>query len=97
MTKLRSSLDPDTLDEMIFINKNMKESDTYSAVAALEQNPLNQDPSTNGGTILDNADKNEATVAGHDQIKLEDRSQKKKIMFLHSKNKASRKGYKGEC
>ena len=22
---------------------------------------------------------------------------KKKIMFLHSKNKASRKGYKGEC
>ena len=28
---------------------------------------------------------------------LEDRSQKKKIMFLHSKNKASRKGYKGEC
>ena len=29
--------------------------------------------------------------------KLEDRSQKKKIMFLHSKNKASRKGYKGEC
>ena len=30
-------------------------------------------------------------------IKLEDRSQKKKIMFLHSKNKASRKGYKGEC
>ena len=32
---------------------------------------------------------------GHN--KLEDRSQKKKIMFLHSKNKASRKGYKGEC
>ena len=31
------------------------------------------------------------------QSKLEDRSQKKKIMFLHSKNKASRKGYKGEC
>ena len=31
------------------------------------------------------------------RIKLEDRSQKKKIMFLHSKNKASRKGYKGEC
>ena len=31
------------------------------------------------------------------QVKLEDRSQKKKIMFLHSKNKASRKGYKGEC
>ena len=31
------------------------------------------------------------------QMKLEDRSQKKKIMFLHSKNKASRKGYKGEC
>ena len=31
------------------------------------------------------------------QNKLEDRSQKKKIMFLHSKNKASRKGYKGEC
>ena len=31
------------------------------------------------------------------KIKLEDRSQKKKIMFLHSKNKASRKGYKGEC
>ena len=31
------------------------------------------------------------------EIKLEDRSQKKKIMFLHSKNKASRKGYKGEC
>ena len=30
-------------------------------------------------------------------LKLEDRSQKKKIMFLHSKNKASRKGYKGEC
>ena len=30
-------------------------------------------------------------------VKLEDRSQKKKIMFLHSKNKASRKGYKGEC
>ena len=30
------------------------------------------------------------------QVKLEDRSQKKKIMFLHSKNKASRKGYKGE-
>ena len=30
-------------------------------------------------------------------FKLEDRSQKKKIMFLHSKNKASRKGYKGEC
>ena len=29
--------------------------------------------------------------------KLEDRSQKKKIMFLYSKNKASRKGYKGEC
>ena len=29
--------------------------------------------------------------------KLEDRSQKKKIMFLHSKNKAARKGYKGEC
>ena len=29
--------------------------------------------------------------------KLEDRSQKKKILFLHSKNKASRKGYKGEC
>ena len=29
--------------------------------------------------------------------KLEDRSQKKKIMFLHSKNKESRKGYKGEC
>ena len=29
--------------------------------------------------------------------KLEDRSQKKKIMFLHSKNKASQKGYKGEC
>ena len=29
--------------------------------------------------------------------KLEDRSQKKKIMFLHSKNKASGKGYKGEC
>ena len=28
---------------------------------------------------------------------LEDRSQKKKIMFLHSKNKASQKGYKGEC
>ena len=22
---------------------------------------------------------------------------KKKIMFLHSKNKVSRKGYKGEC
>ena len=22
---------------------------------------------------------------------------KKKIMFLHSKNKASRKGYKGDC
>ena len=31
------------------------------------------------------------------KFKLEDRSQKKKIMFLHSKNKASRKGYKGEC
>ena len=31
------------------------------------------------------------------QKQLEDRSQKKKIMFLHSKNKASRKGYKGEC
>ena len=31
------------------------------------------------------------------KVKLEDRSQKKKIMFLHSKNKASRKGYKGEC
>ena len=31
------------------------------------------------------------------QDQLEDRSQKKKIMFLHSKNKASRKGYKGEC
>ena len=31
------------------------------------------------------------------KLKLEDRSQKKKIMFLHSKNKASRKGYKGEC
>ena len=31
------------------------------------------------------------------QHKLEDRLQKKKIMFLHSKNKASRKGYKGEC
>ena len=31
------------------------------------------------------------------QSELEDRSQKKKIMFLHSKNKASRKGYKGEC
>ena len=31
------------------------------------------------------------------QLQLEDRSQKKKIMFLHSKNKASRKGYKGEC
>ena len=31
------------------------------------------------------------------RIKLEDHSQKKKIMFLHSKNKASRKGYKGEC
>ena len=31
------------------------------------------------------------------EIKLEDRLQKKKIMFLHSKNKASRKGYKGEC
>ena len=31
------------------------------------------------------------------RVKLEDRSQKKKIMFLHSKNKASRKGYKGEC
>ena len=30
-------------------------------------------------------------------LKLEDRSQKKKLMFLHSKNKASRKGYKGEC
>ena len=29
--------------------------------------------------------------------KLEDRSQKKKIMFLLCKNKASRKGYKGEC
>ena len=28
--------------------------------------------------------------------KLEDRSQKKKIMFLLCKNKASRKGYKGE-
>ena len=33
----------------------------------------------------------------HNLIKLEDRSQKKTIMFLHSKNKASRKGYKGEC
>ena len=33
----------------------------------------------------------------HPKIKLEDRLQKKKIMFLHSKNKASRKGYKGEC
>ena len=31
------------------------------------------------------------------KTELEDRSQKKKIMFLHSKNKASRKGYKGEC
>ena len=31
------------------------------------------------------------------QSELEDRLQKKKIMFLHSKNKASRKGYKGEC
>ena len=31
------------------------------------------------------------------KVKLEDRSQKKKIMFLYSKNKASRKGYKGEC
>ena len=31
------------------------------------------------------------------KLKLEDHSQKKKIMFLHSKNKASRKGYKGEC
>ena len=31
------------------------------------------------------------------KTKLEDRSQKKKIMFLHGKNKASRKGYKGEC
>ena len=30
-------------------------------------------------------------------VELKDRSQKKKIMFLHSKNKASRKGYKGEC
>ena len=30
-------------------------------------------------------------------IKLEDCSQKKKVMFLHSKNKPSRKGYKGEC
>ena len=27
------------------------------------------------------------------RTQLEDRSQKKKIMFLHSKNKASRKGY----
>ena len=34
---------------------------------------------------------------GELKVKLEDRSQKKKIMFLHSKNKASRKGYKGEC
>ena len=33
----------------------------------------------------------------NDFLELEDRSQKKKIMFLHSKNKASRKGYKGEC
>ena len=31
------------------------------------------------------------------ELELEDRSQKKKRMFLHSKNKASRKGYKGEC
>ena len=31
------------------------------------------------------------------KLKLENRSQKKKIMFWHSKNKASRKGYKGEC
>ena len=31
------------------------------------------------------------------QTKLEDCSQKKKIMFLLCKNKASRKGYKGEC
>ena len=71
MTKLRSSLDPDTLDEIIFINKNMKESDTYSAAASLELNPLNQDPSTNSGTTLDTADKNEATIADHDQIKKE--------------------------
>ena len=36
-------------------------------------------------------------VLNNVQLKLEDHSQKKKIMFLHSKNKASRKGYKGEC
>ena len=36
-------------------------------------------------------------LKGGKKVQLEDRSQKKKIMFLHSKNKASRKGYKGEC
>ena len=42
-------------------------------------------------------DKKGGHVEYHTQYtKLEDRSQKK-IMFLHSKNKASRKGYKGEC
>ena len=35
------------------------------------------------------------TILHGRKVKLEDRSQKKKIMFLHSKNKASRKGYKG--
>ena len=41
--------------------------------------------------------KTRACWATLEQSELEDRSQKKKIMFLHSKNKASRKGYKGEC
>ena len=31
------------------------------------------------------------------KYKLEDCLQKKRIMFLHSKNKVSQKGYKGEC
>ena len=39
---------------------------------------------------------NDTRVVRKQKSKLEDRSQKKKIMFLHSKNKASRKGYKGE-
>ena len=41
--------------------------------------------------------KTKACWATPEQSELEDRSQKKKIMFLHSKNKASQKGYKGEC